>query len=149
MLLAVCLASFLLDEQSKNTDGIALLCFILILIVLAIAPVSVIYGICSRHCNFSKPFQFFLCHYKLGSGAYARLLKMYCTLVSQKSSTGDIVLATAPVLRQLLESQIEVRHHPPQDPLHHLISLAPRFPISLHVPLLCFPSSPFCRNRRF
>eukprot|EP00971_Amphidinium_carterae_P293122 5819690-Amphidinium_carterae.1 len=26
--------------------------------------------------NFSKPFQFFLCHHKNGSGAYTRLLKM-------------------------------------------------------------------------
>eukprot|EP00971_Amphidinium_carterae_P216413 4295575-Amphidinium_carterae.1 len=48
----------------------------LILLLLALIPLALSYGIYVKFFRRHKPFQFFLCHHKAGAGAYTRLLKM-------------------------------------------------------------------------
>jgi len=74
MILVLSLSVFFIDDP--DTDIIAKTCFCLVIIICAILPAAIIYGITTRLLQLrDKPFRYFLCHHKLGAGSFARLLK--------------------------------------------------------------------------
>ena len=57
-------------------QGVGWLTMVFICLCLLCTPFAVAHGLYVKYCRSKKPYQFFLCHHKMGSGAFVRLLKM-------------------------------------------------------------------------
>jgi len=75
-LAVVCLAAFFVESDTKDNSGLAVLTFCVVVTLLIFSPVAILFGAYRMLFRLRKPYQFFLCHHKNGSGAYTRLLKM-------------------------------------------------------------------------
>ena len=76
-LLVVCLSGVFLDCEEKHSKGTAWLTFLITCGGMLCAPLAILYSLYWKYCQRMKPFQFFLCHHKKGSGAFVRLLKLH------------------------------------------------------------------------
>jgi len=83
ILIVVCMASLFIERHEMDLHRVANVALAIILLMLALCPCAIFYGIYRSFIRAGRPFQFFLCHHKAGSGAFTRLLKM-CLMDSSK-----------------------------------------------------------------
>lgn len=77
-------AAFLV--KTPNTETMAWMCSILVILMFVLNAIILCFDsfpVLFR--RFQKPFSFFICHHKAGTGAFARLLKLHLEELSSKS----------------------------------------------------------------
>jgi len=75
-LIFACIIAIFVPEEEKETGTMALIMVVLVVSMLAFAPVAMLYGAYRKFCRSRLEFEFFLCHHKNTCGAFTRLLKM-------------------------------------------------------------------------
>eukprot|EP00403_Amphidinium_massartii_P046182 CAMPEP_0178461950 /NCGR_PEP_ID=MMETSP0689_2-20121128/49577_1 /TAXON_ID=160604 /ORGANISM="Amphidinium massartii, Strain CS-259" /LENGTH=533 /DNA_ID=CAMNT_0020088809 /DNA_START=163 /DNA_END=1760 /DNA_ORIENTATION=+ len=77
LLMVTMIASFFVDSDDQgSTRFVEIVGVLFILAIPAAILAAVLYGLLLFVRSLRRPFQFFLCHHKLGAGCFCRLLKM-------------------------------------------------------------------------
>jgi len=85
MLLIVDLSMLFVRDVENGLVGVSWICFLIAGMGLSLVPLAVLHRLVKPCITGDGVFDFFLCHHKVGSGAFARLLKM-CLLAAKKGS---------------------------------------------------------------
>jgi len=76
-LLVTMMASFFIEpDDQESTEFVEIFGVIFIMLIPVAVVLSVVYGVVLLLRSMRRPFQFFLCHHKLGAGCFCRLMKM-------------------------------------------------------------------------
>ena len=98
----VCVAALVVREEDRDRKTIAHLCLWFIIIATTPSFLAVASGLQVLILRFKKPFEFFLCHHKLGSGAFTRLLKMHLLASGRLRRAADVFIDVDNLESQLI-----------------------------------------------